>query len=418
MKTTSPFRKVTANVLTLFTGTTVARALSAVTLMIIGRQLGPDGFGQYSATMALLGLSSPVFTLGLDGWLLYEGGSREDRLDVSYTSGLCLKALLGALWVVTLWFLAPALNRSSFPRALVLLGSLSVWMEEIARVTWSVFKVRLRNDLTLILMCVLYGLFLGITVWLAGQEIQDPKGYLAGRSLAALVGASLSVLFVVRQLDLRLRTRDLFGTLQNTLPFAASIALAMVYGRADLTIVAQKLGKSAAGIYSPAVTLTNALFLIPAAIYGVMVPLLSRTYREHPIQAKRSASLLILAMTLAGLVLGSALSLLSRPLINLIYGAPFEASADVLFDLGAVLAFRCPNVAMAAVLVAVGWQMRRVAMQALSALLNVLLNLLVVHRLGVMGVARVYILSEAILFAGCGVILYLWLRKEQKATIL
>ncbi|MFW6116575.1 MAG: oligosaccharide flippase family protein [bacterium] len=418
MKTITLLRGVPANVLALFTSTTIARGLSGVTLMIIARQLGPDGFGQYSATMALLGVTSAVFTLGLDGWLLYEGGRREHQLDMSYASGLCLKVLLGALWLVGLWILAPALNRSAFPPGLILLGSLSLWMEEIARITWSVLKVQLRNDLTLILMCLLYGLFLGTTLWLAGQQIRDPKAYLAGRSVATLVGAILSILLVARQLGLRLRTSVLPETLRSTLPFAASIALAMVYGRADLTIIAHGLGKSAAGVYGPAVTLTNALFLIPAAIYGVMVPVLSRCYREDPVQAKRTTLLLILAMTFTGLLLGSALSILSRPLINLVYGPPFEASVDVLFNLGAVLAFRCPNVAMAAVLVAVGWQTRRVAVQAVSATLNVVLNLLIVQRLGVVGVARVYILSEAILFVGCGVILSLWIRKEQKITLL
>lgn len=418
MRTTVSLKNVTANVLTLFTGTTIARGLSAVTLMVIARQIGPDGFGQYSATMALLGLTSAVFTLGLDGWLLYEGGRKEEDLDTSYTSGLCLKLLLGALWLLGLWILVPALNPSSFPPALIILGSLSVWMEEIARITWSAFKVRLRNDITLLLMCVLYGLFLAASLWLAHEQIRKPGWYLAGRSVATSLGAILAVVLLVRQLDLRVRTGALLATLRGTLPFAASIALAMVYGRADLTIIANELGKSAAGVYGPAVTLTNALFLVPAAIYGVMVPVLSKGYHKDPRQTKRATCLLFLTMAGAGLVLGSMLSILSRPLIHLVYGPGFEPSVDVLSNLGAVLAFRCPNMAMAAVLVAIGWQLPRVGVQAISATLNVLLNLLVVHRLGVMGVARVYILSEAVLFLGCGLILLVWMRREKKTEIL
>lgn len=416
MKSSVSFKQVIVNILTLFSGTTLARILSAVTLMLIARQVGPEAFGQYTASIALIGVTSTLFSLGLDGWLLYEGGRKEDELNVSLTSALCLKVVLGIVWIAGLWALAPRLNQASFPWILIFLGSLSIWMEEIARVTWSAFKVCLRNDLTLILMTGLQGLFLGATLWLASHHVQEPEGYLAGRLLATFLGATASVLLLIRRLGLRLRPEAFRLTLRGTLPFAASIALAMIYGRADLTIVANELGKTAASVYGPAITLTNALFLIPAAIFGVMVPFLSQSYGGNPKLVKQISLRLIPSMTLLGLGLGSALTYLSHSLVLLIYGTPFEASADVLAILGGVLALRFPNVALAAVLVAVGWQIPRVGVQALSAALNITLNFLIVHRLGVIGAAKVYVLTEAVLFLGYLVAFLLWTWKEKKVA--
>jgi O-antigen/teichoic acid export membrane protein len=407
------WKQVFINIAALFSGNALARGLSAATLVVIARQVGPEAFGQYSGSMALVGLATVLFSLGLDGWLLYQGGRNQAQLNVWFTSSLSLKTLLGAVWLAGLWGAAPYLNQSSFPVVLIYFGSLSLWMEEIAMVIWSAFKACLRNDLTFVLMTGFQGLCLGITIWLAGHHIQEPGDYLRGRALAALLGVGVSGFVAAQKIGLRLRLDTFRSTLRGTSPFAASIAISMVYGRADLAIVASELGKAAAGVYGPAITLTNALFLIPASIYGVMVPLLSRGYAEGHAWVSRLSMRLILATALLGVVLGGSLAWVSRSLIPLIFGASYQASGDVLAILGGVLVFRCPNMALAAVLVAVNWQVPRVGVQFVSAVLNVLLNFMIIHQFGVMGVARVYVLTEAVLFLGSLGMFVLWMRKER-----
>lgn len=390
----------------------MARGLLAITLIVIARQLGPADYGQYSASIAIVGMATVLFSLGLDGWLLYRGGKDPQQLDVRLTSAFTLKAALGVVWLAGWWVVARYLNQSSFPWMLIMLGALSLWLEELARIIWSGFKACLRNDLTLVLMIVAQGAFLGITLWLASQHAQNPESYMGGRLAAAFLGTVVSAILVARRIGLRLRLETLWPTLRDTLPFAASIGFAMLYGRADLTIVASELGKVAAGTYAPAVTLTNALFLIPAAIFGVMVPFLSRGYAGGPGWVKRTSRPLVAGTLLLGVLLGVALALASQPLILLLYGEAFSASANVLAILGGVLVLRCPSMALAAVLVAVGWQVPRVGAQAFAATLNVLLNLLFVHQIGVMGVARVYMLTEAVLFLGYLGLFLVWMRKK------
>ena len=394
----------------------MSRVLAAVTLVLIGRQLGPDAYGQYSATLALVGLSTVVFALGLDGWLLYKGGREPVLLRVRFSSALVLKVGLGVMWLVGWWSVAPHLNQSSFPWVLVFLASLSLWLEDIAGLIWSAFKARLRNDLTLVLMVLSQGAFLVITLWLVSQHVHEPANYAGAKFLAALLGLVVSGLLALRTIGLRLRPRTLPGTLRSTLPFAASIAFTVIYGRADLAIVANELGKAAAGVYAPALTLTNALFLIPGAVFGVMVPILGRGYTEDRAWLKRIFWQLLLIMVVVGLVLGIGLGWASHFLINTLYGADFGASGDILQLLSVVLVLRCPTIALAAVLIAVGWQTWRVGTQAIAALLNVALNFLVVHYWGVKGVAQVYILTEAVLLVGHLGLFFLWLWKEKRRT--
>jgi len=406
------WKRVVGNIIALLSGTALARGFSAVTSVVIARQIGPEGFGQYSASIALVGLTTVLFSVGLDGWLLYHGGRNQDDLKRGFNSAFSIKIVLGIIWLTGLWMFSPLLTQSSFPRDLILLGSLSLLLEEIVRTIWSAFKACLRNDLTFILMAGFQVLFLGSTLWLAKHHIQEPASYLKGRLLAACLGAAVSLLSAHRKLGLHPQLKALWPTLLGSFPFAISIALARIYGQVDLTIVASELGKAAAGIYSPALNLTSAIFLIPAAIYGVMVPILSRGYTEDPAWTRRVSIGMTLGMAMLGLVLGCGLVFLAHPLIHLLYGTSFEASADVLAILAGVLILRCPNMALAAALVAVGWQIPRVGAQALSATLNILLNLMLVHELGVTGVAMVYVLTEAILFTGYLGIFLWWMWKR------
>ena len=413
MTVTISRKQVLANVAALLSGTALSRGLSALILILVARQIGRDAYGQYSATIALVGLVAILFSLGLEGWLLYKGGSDREHLGVWFTSAFWLTVLLGIGWMAGLWFVTPYLNPSSFPWSLIVLASLALWLEEVARLIWSAFKARMRNNLTSLLMVVSQGAFLVVCLLLAAVRSRDAEAYMAGRLVAAALGAVASGLLLRRELGIGFRPRTLRPALRGTLPFAASTGFSVIYGRADLAIVGHMLGKTAAGVYAPALTLTNTLFLIPVAVYEVMVPLLGRGYKQDRAWTARTAAWFAVSMLLVGIALAAGLAWISRPLITILYGTDFQSSAEVLAVLAGVLALRCPTIALSALLVAVGWQSPRVGVQALSAVLNVALNLLVVRGFGVMGVARVYLGTELVLLLGHLGLYLLWIRSQR-----
>ena len=417
MSGTPGWRRAAGNVLALFSGSALSRGLAAVTMIVIARQIGPAAYGQFSASIAVAALVSALFSLGLDGWLLYRGGRQPEELGTSAASALLLRAALGPLWLVILWAAAPVLNQDSFPRVLLLLAGLALWAEGINQITWSTFKARLQNDLTLALMTIAALLFLALTLALAARQVQDTNAYMSGRLAAALAATLFSGLLLARRVHLRLRPGQLRTVLRTTLPFGASVLLAAIYGRADLAIVANELGNAAAGEYAPALNLVSALSLVPAAIFGVMVPFLGRRQGDEPARIRRTALRLVILTTVAGAVSGLALAAAARPLVTLLYGQPFQASSASLALLGGVLALRFPNMTLAAILVAIGWQTRRVAVQAVAAVSNVVVNLAIVHRAGVQGVAIVYVVTELVLFAGCLALFVTWARTPRSPSV-
>ena len=87
-------------------------------------------------------------------------------------------------------------------------------------------------------------------------------------------------------------------------------------------------------------------------------------------------------------------------LAKTVYGSDFADSGGVLAILALVLGLRCVTFALAAAIVGAGLQTRRIWAQAVSALLSIVVNLVVVQRWGIEGVAWVYVLTEFVLMLG------------------
>jgi O-antigen/teichoic acid export membrane protein len=325
-----------------------------------------------------------------------------------------IRVSLGAIWFLGVMLAAPYLNPDVFPAVLVYLSALSIWLNEIASTAWSIFKAALRNDITLGLMIGSQALLLLITLALAAANIRGARGYLLGRVVAFAITSGISIVWMARTFGIHFKRANARRALKGTLPFAASIVFATIYGQSDVPIIAHWLGKAAAGLYSPAISLITTLYLlIPAAIYEVMLPVLSRSYARSLKSAQRMSFWLITWATILSGMLGGGIALIAHPLIQLFYGSEFALSGDVLKILSGVLALRCVIFPLAAILAAVGWQSLRVAVQAISAVLSISLNILIVQRWGILGVAKLHILTDAVLMIGYLILVVWWHHKNR-----
>jgi O-antigen/teichoic acid export membrane protein len=102
--------KIVGNITTLLSGSVVAQGMTAFALLLTARQLMVDGYGQYAACITITSMLSIFFSLGLDVWLLREGGRDPSRIAEIAGSVLSIKASLGLIWILGLWFLVPLFN--------------------------------------------------------------------------------------------------------------------------------------------------------------------------------------------------------------------------------------------------------------------------------------------------------------------
>jgi O-antigen/teichoic acid export membrane protein len=398
--------RIFRNIATLFSGSVVAQGMTALTLLLTARQLQVDSYGQYAACITVTSMLSILFSLGLDVWLLREGGKSPHVIGDISGSVLGIKGAFGLVWVIILFSLAPLFNQQSFPSSLLRWSVILLWSDTLFATCLTTFKSALHNKTPSILEASADVAWFGLTLVLMGYGLIQPEAYLKIRVLVSLIALSFSLLFLIRRFHLRFNSIFARQALAGFFHFAASDFLAMITMRADVVIISITIGKTATGLYSPAVGLVNMAFLAPMAIYWVMLPVLSNLYKHHPKQAEKTA----LRTIFLSLGVGVGLTLLffvGAPLVIRLQS--YADSVEVLKILSWVLLFKCGSFALATIIVAKNLQAKRTLIQIIAATFNILLNFLIVYRFGINGVALIYVVTEIILFTGYS--WYVWRTK-------
>jgi len=397
-------KQIITNILLLFSATSLGQVATALSILFTARPLGIDSFGQYSACFALTKMTSIVFNLGMDTWLLREGRRGEVSLGKLVGSNFIIKTTLGLVWLIGLFITSRFLDPKTFPPHLLYLSALATWLEASQNTVTYGFNISLQNQATVALeVSSSLGLLIG-TLGLVFVQQNDPMIYALVRlSIACL--ATVGGLFWFSKISPLSSDRNTVRmTLNCILPFALSDALLLIYTQADITIVAMVLGQQAAGFYSPASSILRAMFVIPSAVYLVMTPVIGQLVAERSPRLSRAIRQTYFSLAGIGALLWLGTSLLGPEISRLVLGPVFAVSGKILVILGAILFVKSCSYASATVIVATTGQGRRVVVQGIAAAVNVLLNLLVIHSYGITGVAWVYVASETVLLAGYMVI--------------
>ncbi|RPI29972.1 MAG: hypothetical protein EHM70_15065, partial [Chloroflexota bacterium] len=280
--TTAPFqltrRNVLNNIATLFSGSAAAQGMMVITMLLMARQLGTDRYGQYASCLTLCVLTSTLFNLGMDNWLLPEGSRRASQLGELVGSTLVIKLAAGVCWLALVVMIPPLIRPLTYPRDLLLATGLAVWFDGLFATMLTAFKARLRNWATSLLEAGSDLVWLLSVLYLYFSGNERALTYAQARAAILLLTLVISVVLVMRLSSLRSRLTTVRQALRASPPFAVSEFLALAAMRVDVVIVSFTLGSAAAGLYSPAVGIVNGLFLVPTAVYMVMVPVLSNLY--------------------------------------------------------------------------------------------------------------------------------------------
>ena len=392
-------RNLFGNIAKLFSNSAISQGFTALALLLTARELGATLYGQLAACLALASVLSVGFNLGLDIWLLREGARSQYRISELIGSSLSIKLGLGLIWVLALSLIGLILQNPSFPPALLTLTAIMVWLDSILMTALSAFKASLRNEYTLIIESSSDFIWFIGTLGLIYLGTKLPEAYVTLRLVILLTTCIIAYYLIHRLLGLHISREIIQISLKACPPYAVSEFLALALMRLDVIIVAFALGNYSVGLYSPAVSIVNALFFIPLSVYMVMVPSLSHLFESDLLQAWKSSKRFTLLLSVVG-GLSSILLFVCADWVVALLGESFAGSGMILRILSVILLLKSLSFAMAGILVAGGRQSQRVIIQAIAVVLGTLLNLIVVFRFGINGVAVVFVITELILFLG------------------
>lgn len=380
-------------------GSTLAQVLMIIYAILVARHLKPDGYGLFTATYTTLALASVLYNWGLDTWLLRQA-SISNQPHKLLGDVYAIKSFFGLLWGVTLHLVLPFLGKNIFIIPLITIGILDVWFDSLFNSEIAMLNALRRNRLASSLLVVsrCARLIIALSIILIG--IKSPIIFALGRFSGTFIALIISWFIAPPKIKLN-SLKSTVGAFTSSIPYGVSDMLATIYLQADVTLLAILSGERRnVGVYAPASSLINALFIIPAAGFSVMVPYLTSLYQNKMSLFKSMTKIMFTGFGILGMALWLGLSLSSNLLIKILLGNEFAITSQLIMILSPILFMKSVNFGCATFLVSTGLQNQRIIPQGLSALANIALNLVLIPLYGVFGVSWAYLASEAILLIG------------------
>jgi O-antigen/teichoic acid export membrane protein len=401
--------KLIKNLAVYSSSSTLAQFIMMVYTIILARSLGPEALGIFAGAYSIAGLSVSIINWGMDTWLLREAGVVGNPRELA-GHVLAIKSGLGTVWVLALVAVVPFVRPDLFSVPLIMVVVVDVWSDVCFNTEISALNTQGRmREITWLLMISRVGRIAG-AITLAVIGVASPFPYAITRSMAT-VASFVAATLMLRPSFNQITLKILASVVRQAIPYGFSDFFAIIYANADVTMLTLMAGKRAVGEYSPATGIVHALFIVPNAIFTVLVPAIS-SYAKNDIRRLYHLTWkMILGYAAIGLALWSVIGPGSDLLIRIVLGNAYATTGGLLEILSPILFMKSVEFGCAAILVAIGWQTKRLGPQIISAASNLLFNLWAIPRFGVFGVAWVYVISEAIIFLGYGWLTFRWMRK-------
>ena len=183
--------------------------------------------------------------------------------------------------------------------------------------------------------------------------------------------------------------------LSKSWPLAFSAFFVSLYMKIDQLMIDAYLGKTALGIYTPVVNLSEAWYFVPMAIVTSTFPALMNARNQDPARYKRRIQNLYELMIILGLLVAIVTTFLAPYFYQWFYKPEFHAGAEVLAIHIWAGIFISLNLANGQFLIAEGYTRVLFARSLIGAGVNIGLNMWWIPQFGMVGAAYSTVVAYA-----------------------
>ena len=398
-KSHTKLRKIASNTGWLFADRILRMGAGLLVGVWVARYLGTEQYGLFNYAMAFVSLFTPIFTLGLDDvvirQLVQESSNKPEILGttfglkliggiVSVFLAVSCVLFLGENQTLTIWLVAILAITGIFRTA----DTIELWFQSQVQ---SKYTVIAKNIAYLLSTLLKVGLILSKAPLLA----------FAVATLAEIVLGAIGLIAIyhVKEFSKLWNWKWSFATakslLRESFPLIFSGFAILIFMKIDQIMLGQMKGDSEVGIYSAAVRISELWYFIPTAIVSSVSPAIyaAKEKSEHHYY-KRIGQLLRL-LTYISLAISIPMTFLSKNVILMMFGSGYAEASTILAVHIWASVFVFMGVASLPWFIAEGLNHVSLGKTLLGAILNVILNFLLIPEYSGLGAAIATIASQA-----------------------
>jgi|GEM_PF-160212 len=385
---------------------------------MLARSLTPAGYGQFAAALAVVtivapavGFGVPSFWLkayGTEGWAARRWMAASERF-ITGSAVLCVAGAALWAWLGTadartgqllLSMLPVVLTQGAIEMASTKLqleekfGRVALWqaLQHGGRLLlvlgcWKLAADGAADALAIALGFGAIGAAVTLGAWRSVRALRRGTVELVGhgaRSAAHSAGATASIPSI----------RELWI---NALPFGMSSLLFYAYGQSGLVIVSHLGTPRDVGVYSVAVTMLSALYLLPTVLFQkLLLPRLHRWAASGDARLERMFRTGNKWMFVSGAALAALAAALAPLVIPVVFGRQYAQSVDVVVLMTLSAPFRFLTVSASSVMTTSNLIHVRNRCAFAALLFSVLAGVIGMRALGIVGAALASIAGEIV----------------------
>lgn len=380
-----------------FIGLVFARAFSYLFRIVVARFLGSSVYGLYSLGLAVFSVLVAVSLMGVDSgiqrFIPYYSGKREDRVRGILKSGLRISMPVGLVFSFILVVFSPQLsvilfNNPSMSLVLRVFGLLipfKIFSDNLKsvviglkKIKYDVYSSKFLNIGSKFLLTILL-IFMGLEI----------LGVLAAFFIATIIGLIALIYFLVFKLHYFDFDKSSFSVKKMFLyswPLVIATIFMQVIGWTDVLMMGYFLSESQVGIYNAALPTAMILPFFLIGINRIIFPVFSELYGKKNLSELRRVYQVttkwVFALTIPFFLV---MFLFPRQLLLTLFGSEYLPAAFSLSILALAYFYHASMGAVGGLLKTIGKTKVFALVTGVSATVNIALNWLLIPVYGIVG---------------------------------
>jgi O-antigen/teichoic acid export membrane protein len=359
----------------------------------IANYLGRDKNGLLNYPQAFTSFFLAAAALGLDGYTTRELLKNPQQKNEYLGTALRLK-LWGGLLVLPLLYAVFWFNNTFFsPTETPLLYVLIVGLCGITQafyITDSYFQASVQAKY--VTYTQVFGNIISAGVKLGLIFLKAPLDYFVFALLGDSIILAIGYLYFYQQrtegfTHWRFDKEIAKSLLKKSWPLAFSAILVSLYMKIDQLMIDSYLGSGQLGVYSTVVQLSESWYFIPVAIVTSVFPAIMNAQRDDPVRYQKRLQNLYDLMVWMSLLIAILTTIFAPLAYRIIYKPEFWGGAQVLSVHVWAGIFVFLGTASSQYLIAEGYTKISLLRTAFGAAINIVLNLVLIPKMGIMGAA-------------------------------
>jgi len=408
--------KIAKGAIIVFLSMLVGRLLTYLYIAIIAR-LGSENYGLLSLGFAIISFLSIIALMGLTTGVIryvsyYKGKGNKEKIKGVILSSIKISLPLSIILSIILFIFAENISITIFNNSrltiilklfsfiipfIVLNNLFNATIVGFQKIKYQIItKEIIENSIKLILTIIL--IYLGFNLF----------GAIIGYIIAIVAGTLISLYllqkkvfpFLKKEIKPHYITKKLFNF---SLPLILSGFLVMIIKWTDVLMIGYFKTASEVGIYNVALPTANLLVLIPTSLLALFMPIITELYSKGKIkEIKKISNITSKWIFFLNLPLFFLIMLFSKEILRILFGEEYIVGYVPLIILLVGYLVHCLTHIFRSILNTVNQNKKILYVISISAIANIVLNYLLIPKIGIAGGAIAtsssFIISYFLLF--------------------